>query len=169
MQEIFKDIKGYKGFYQISNLGRVKSLARKDIKGHNLKERILKPMLNTGGYYHVSLYNGNKKCCLIHQLVAECFLNHIPNRMKKVVDHIDCNKINNKLSNLRIVTQRENSDQKNLKSSSKHIGVRWNKERKKWRTRIWINEKNINLGYFSNELKASEAYEKALNHIHVCL
>ena len=72
------------------------------------------------------------------------------------------NKTNNKLDNLEIVTQRENSNQKHLKSSSKYIGVSWSKSRNKWVALIYLNGKHKNLGRFNDELEASKAYQKAL-------
>lgn len=63
MEEIWKDIKGYEGLYQISNLGKVKSLARTTVRRGNkyfLKEKILKPQLGGIGYYQVSLWKNKK-------------------------------------------------------------------------------------------------------------
>ena len=108
--EIFKDIKGYEGCYQVSNLGRVKSLHR-IVKRNNgnimtIKERILKP--RKGRYYNLKLRsNGNHKTYNVHFLVAQQFLNHIPKK-GMVIDHIDKNELNNKVENLRIITHREN-------------------------------------------------------------
>jgi len=157
--EEFKSIKGYKGIYKVSNLGRVKSLKFN-------KEKILKMSFATGGYCIVSLSkDGVVKMRTVHQLVAETFLGHTPCGMKLVVNHIDFDKTNNKVSNLEIVTSRENSNQKHLKSSSKYIGVSWNKPAKKWIANIWINGKKKNLGRFTNEIDASNAYQLKLSEI----
>ncbi len=158
MREIFKDIPGYEGLYQISDLGRVNSLKFN-------KQRILKIALDDGGYCIVSLYNLKQATLKIHKLVAIAFLNHVPCGHKTVVDHIDFDKTNNKLSNLRLITQRENSNQKQLKSTSKHIGVHWHKKSKKWKSEIWINGANAYLGCFKNEIDASNAYQKAKNKL----
>ena len=101
----------------------------------------------------------------VHQLVAESFLNHKRCGMKLVVNHIDFDKTNNKLDNLEIVTTRENTNQKHLKSYSNFTGVSWNKRANKWIASIKINNKNKYLGYYSNELEASKAYQKELLNI----
>ena len=76
MKEEFRNIKGYEGLYQISNLGKVKSLKRKLSDGRKLKEKILKPQTNNCGYLRVNLYKYRKmKSFLIHQLMAMAFLN----------------------------------------------------------------------------------------------
>lgn len=108
-EEIWKDIPGYIGQYKVSNYGRVRSLAREDSNGIRLRERILKPGRNVSGdgYYFVCLCkNGVAKNHQIHRLVVESFISPIPKGM--VVDHIDENKLNNRLDNLRIITNHEN-------------------------------------------------------------
>jgi hypothetical protein len=98
--EIWKSINGYDD-YQISNLGRVKSLK------YN-KERILKPFSNSDGYLTVELRKNKdeSKYCRIHNLIALAF---IPNPYNKsCIDHIDRNKTNNSINNLRWVTHQEN-------------------------------------------------------------
>lgn len=94
MDEIWKDIKGYEGLYQVSNLGRVKSLGNLQ----NKKEKLLKTNI-CNGYYAVYLYkNSKKKICLCHRLVAEAF---IPNpKNLPFVNHKDDNKLNNRMDNL---------------------------------------------------------------------
>ena len=165
MQENFRDIKGYEGSYQVSNLGRVKSLKRKNARGNIICERILKPIINQCGYYIVSLCNVKRKNYQIHQIEAIAFLNHVPCGYKLVVDHIDNNKLNNYLPNLRIITNRENTNRKHLKSSSKYVGIHWHKQRKKWQAQIYINGKLKHLGLFTDELKASKAYQIELNKL----
>lgn len=167
--EIWKDIPSYKNFYQVSNLGKVKSLERL-VKGkHNLrinKEKILKNRIDMHGYCVSVLFNGyNKKTYKIHQLVAMAFLNHIPCGHKLIVNHIDFNKQNNHIDNLEIITQRENANQKHIKSSSKYVGVSKYKLNNKWIAKIDINGKRKHLGYFINEYDAHLAYEKALKSI----
>jgi len=113
MKEIWKDIKGYEGQYQISNLGRVKSLARiqkiglRNIKIKPLKEIILKQSKSTSGYYQVCLCkNSVKKTHAIHKLVAKHFILNENN--KKQVNHIDGNKTNNFYKNLEWCSYHEN-------------------------------------------------------------
>jgi len=156
MEEIFKDIPNYEGVYQVSNLGNVKSF--------NLgKEIIKKQFYSPKGYLLVSLCKNNKsKHFRVHQLVAIAFLNHTRCGMEKVVNHINFNRADNRLDNLEVITQRENSNQKHLKSLSKYTGVNWNTKIKKWVAEIKIKYKKIHLGVFDCELEASKYYENAL-------
>lgn len=168
MKEIWKDIPEYEGYYQVSNLGNVKSVSRivyrKDGKIQTFKERILKPA-KSKNYLCVILYkNKIRKNIKVHQLVAMAFLNHIPCGHKIVVDHIDNDKLNNKVENLQLTTNRHNTS-KDKKGTSKYTGVCWRKARQKWRARIAINGKLKHLGYFENELDAHEAYQDKLKEI----
>ena len=109
MGEIWKDIPGYEGLYQVSNLGNVKSLFR--------YRRKLSIQTQPNGYKAVVLYkNGNKKFKLVHRLVAEAF---IPNPYKKpAVNHLDENRGNNVVSNLEWVTNKENQNYGNCMLNS---------------------------------------------------
>ena len=166
-EEIWKDIPNYEGFYQVSSFGNVKSLKREINRGNNIlpvQERLLRPANNVHGYYMVNLCkNGIQKTHKIHQLVAVTFLDHDINGMKSVVNHKDFNKLNNHVSNLEIVTQRENTSQKHLKSTSQYTGVCWDKHAKKWLSSIKIKGKSKHIGLFTSELEASRAYKKELN------
>ena len=157
--EFWKDVIGYEGLYEVSNLGRVKSLGNNKSK----KEKILKPGLNNAGYLRVVLSKNkirtNKS---VHQLVAESFLNHIPNGNNLVVDHINDNKLDNRVENLQIITQRKNAYKTQGKYSSKYKGVHWCNRKYKWVSKIWINGKRKFLGYFVNEQEAAAAYQNEL-------
>tara|TARA_R110000868_G_scaffold109145_3_gene297201 strand:+ start:2193 stop:2729 length:537 start_codon:yes stop_codon:yes gene_type:complete len=169
-KEIWKDIPNYEGHYQVSNLGRVKSLERQ-IKNnlgiiYTIRDRILKGALTSRGYINVILQkNCHKKGRSVHSLVAECFLNHKPNGSVSVVNHINFIKTDNKVQNLEIVTTRVNSNKKHLNSSSKHVGVSWYKSYNKWRTQIQVKDKIYHLGYFDCELAAAKAYQDKLKEI----
>jgi hypothetical protein len=111
MTEIWKDIKGYEGIYQISNLGRVKSLARIYKRGisdsYCQSEKIMAIKDNGKGYKLIILKTNNiQKNYYIHRLVAAAFIDEIPYKME--VNHLDGNKSNNKLSNLEILTRSDN-------------------------------------------------------------
>lgn len=101
--ENWKDIKGYEGFYQVSNLGRVRSLER-DVYCQNgivrhMEEKILVQCLCGDGYPLVNLCkNGKKKNMLVHRLVAEAFLQNPEN--KPMVNHKNENPLNNCVDNL---------------------------------------------------------------------
>jgi len=98
MQEIWKDIKGYEGLYQVSNYGRVKSLP-KNTKNQFKNGLLLTPILNNKGYYMIGLYK-NRKCkhYLISRLVAQTFIAN-PNNFP-MVNHKDENPKNNYVENL---------------------------------------------------------------------
>lgn len=110
MEEIWKDIEGYEGLYQVSNLGRVKSLERKCkvLNGYRtVNERIRSLNKNRYGYITVSLNKNNKtKICTIHRLVAIAFIENPENKIQ--VNHIDGDKSNNTVDNLEWVSQEEN-------------------------------------------------------------
>jgi hypothetical protein len=111
--EIWKDIEGFVGYYKISNIGNVKSVERivnySDNRLRIYNSAIIKSHICGRGYNVIKLTkNKSKKTFYIHQLVAMAFLNHKPNGNKIVVDHIDNNKNNNDLLNLRLLSNMEN-------------------------------------------------------------
>jgi hypothetical protein len=115
MKEIWKDVVGYKGLYQVSNLGKIKSLERTVCKKapRIVKERVLAigkliSYKNCPPYGVVSLWKNNKgKSFRVNRLVALTF-NNIDYNTKLEVNHIDFNTLNNNLDNLEIVTPKEN-------------------------------------------------------------
>ena len=110
-KEIWKDIEGYEGCYQVSNLGRVRSvdrtITRKDGVTVNVKGRVLSTPPNQDGYPHVNLHkDGQGNSQKVHRLVAKAF---IPNPQKnKEINHIDENKANNDIENLEWCTRKHN-------------------------------------------------------------
>lgn len=102
--EIWKDIKGYEGYYQISNLGGIKSFPR---NGTISTVYMLKPTLTKNGYYKVTLSKPNNTTyLLVHRIVAETFIPNPEN--KPEVNHIDGDKLNNCVDNLEWCTSKEN-------------------------------------------------------------
>jgi len=159
VEEIWKDVIGYEKLYQVSNLGRIKSLKYG-------KERILKGGVNSSLYLSVCFCKYNKqKSMNVHQLVAEAFLNHKIDGHKLVVDHINDDKLDNRLENLQIVTQRFNSYKTQEKYTSQYKGVCWNKKANRWYSRIRLNGKTKYIGSFENENEAGKAYQNKLKEI----
>jgi hypothetical protein len=110
-KEIWKEIKGYEGLYEVSNLGNVKSLerniVRKDGTNFYIAERILRPSKDRKGYLNIGLYKkGKSKNYKVHRLVAAAF---IPNPESKLeVNHINADKADNRVKNLEWATCKEN-------------------------------------------------------------
>lgn len=113
-KEIWKDIKGYEGLYQISNLGRVKSLERicfqSPLKKRKINEKIMKfDKSSKAGYIRISLNkDGNKKKYSVHRLVAQTFIPNPHNYPQ--INHIDENKQNNNINNLEWCTVKYNNN-----------------------------------------------------------
>ena len=133
-------------------------------KGQVLNNKTGKPAFGIVGvrYLRVSLaLNGRRKHCQAHHVVWFFEYGEWP---KSCLDHIDGNKVNNHHTNLRQVTHRENAQfyNKSRKTTSKYLGIYWNKKVKKWRSNIKVDARLIHLGYFDCELEAASAYDKAL-------
>jgi len=160
-KEVWVDVEGYDGDYQISDLGNVKSLKCN-------KEMILKTAISRHNYFILPLSNraGIRRTHRVHVLVAVAFKGHKPDgTMRLVVGHLDHDKLNNRADNLKITTQRENSSDWQTNCSSKHTGVGWHKPLNKWRACMEINGKTKHLGYFVEEIDASNAYQNKLKTI----
>lgn len=125
-EEVWKDVPGWEGLYQVSDRGRVKSLARDyticNVAVVHKQEALLKQHPGKFGYQLVELnYNGKAKCYPVHRLVAMAF---IPNPENKPhVDHIDTITSNNSVENLRWVTPKENVN--NPLTRDKRLAIEW--------------------------------------------
>lgn len=161
--EKWEDIKGYETWYQISNMGKVRSLPREesinnrwgDTTVRKIKGKILIQSKKDGKYKVVNLSKeGKTKSHYVHRLVASHFISLIQKGL--AVNHIDSNIDNNDLSNLEIITRRDNTYHGlvNKKYSSKFIGVHWNVARKKWIATIKIKGNKSYLGGFEKEIDA---------------
>jgi len=123
---------------------------------------------NNKSYYAVrvicSIYDTQ-----IYKLLLSRYIMDLDRGDKRVIDHINHDTLDNRRSNLRICTNRENLQNQKRKKlglcSSKYVGVCWSKSKKKWCSRIKLNNKRIHLGLFSTELEASKIYQKACKEI----
>jgi hypothetical protein len=163
--KIWKDIFGFEGLYQISNYGNVKS-CRRYVNFRFGKRLVFEKLLSLGkdkdGYLIAVLcQDGIKKTVKIHRLVANAFIDKIED--KDIVNHIDSNKSNNVVSNLEWVSSLENSchSKSKFKSSSKYIGVSYNKKYRIFIANICLNGKNIYLGSFKTE---EDAYNRRCDY-----
>lgn len=104
VNEIWRDIKNYPN-YQVSSMGNVKRLSNNKTR----KEKILRHLKDRGGYLYINLWeNGKVKHYRVHRLVAEAFIPN-PNNLPQI-DHINTNKSDNRVENLKWVTQKENNN-----------------------------------------------------------
>jgi hypothetical protein len=160
--ETWKDIPGYKGLYQVSDQGQVKSLKRLVKNGHGerqVKEKILKSRPNKQGHIRINLNkNGEYKEFNVHKLVQLAFLT------PGIIDHINRDRADNRLVNLRVVTHRQNClntiRNKYLPGAQKN-----NSKTSPWKSQMRINGVQENLGSFKTELEAHQAYLDRLEEI----
>lgn len=112
--QIWKEIKGYEGLYEISNYGEVRSLDRCIVKSNGVKQhkkgRMMVPVKNSDGYLIIKLSkNKKRKSIAVHRLVAEAFIDYPADESKVYeVNHIDCNRENNNVDNLEWITHIDN-------------------------------------------------------------
>lgn len=167
MEELWKQVKDYEGYYEVSTFGRVKSLKRPRCPS----ERILKTRIDKEGYERCSLSkNGKTLLTTVHRIVAFAFLDYPKNdRTNYVPDHINGIKSDNTPENLRFVTHRFNCSvgfKKNKESfSSIYAGVSKNQKSGKWVSAIRIGGKTKYLGLFKNEIDAANAYQTELSKL----
>ena len=157
MVEQYKIIKDFEN-YSVSNLANIKN---------NKTGKILKPCIDTHGYYRVNLRNdGNTYAKKIHKLVAEYFIANPYN--KNCVDHVDNNKLNNNINNLRWATYQENNMNSKLRSNntSNYKGVIFDKQRNKYMAYVSINGKFKHLGRFDNIEDAVHARVKKAKEVY---
>ena len=148
INEEWKLINGYE-FYSVSNYGRVRN---------DKTHRILKACIDGSGYYHVVLYKDKKsKSMNVHRLVANTFIDNPEG--KRCIDHINNDRLDNKVANLRYATYTENQQNALMRkdNTSNVKGVYFEKNAKKWRAQITIDGIQIHLGYFKNIEDAKKA------------
>jgi len=149
--EVFKEVPKYPN-YLVSNYGNVFSI--------HSKKKLKQMLIKKSGYLVVNIYKDKRQeSFLVHQLVAITFLQHKRCKQHRVVDHKDGNKQNNKLDNLQIISQRENSVKDKLKPNSGVTGVYWSTQNKKWQVRPRVCGKKVLIGYFDCKEQAGNVYK----------
>lgn len=159
-EEIWKDIPGYSGRYQASNLGRIRStdrtILKKDGVTESYKGKILKPFMSTGGYLYITIAKELNKFCprRLHRVIAETFIPN-PNNLPQV-NHINENRTDNRVSNLEWCTNSYNTNyghciEKSAMARMNHSSL--SKE---------INQYDLNGNYLNSYPSAAEA-ARALN------
>lgn len=155
-QEVWLPIKAYPN-YEASSRGRIRNI---------ITNKELKQKAGFGGYPSVILSkNGHRNFCRVHRLICSAFKPNPAN--KPCVDHIDNNKLNNHIHNLRWVTHSQNimNKSKHCNNSSGVTGVSWHIRLKKWVARITIDGITKNLGTFTSITKAKRARIAAVNKL----
>jgi hypothetical protein len=153
---------------EVTKCGRVKRIRVDWMKRKTpIGEVDLNKLKHTFGYKNIGIQikNDKQKKVQIQQLIASAFLDYKWNGNTLVVDHIDSNKENNNLENLRVITNRENCSKERTIKSGLPVGVSYWKRDNNYFSRIYINKKSIHLGYFKTIQEASNAYQNKLKEI----
>ena len=130
-------------------------------RGHSVKVGDIAGTLKSHGYICVGInYNSYRA----HRLIFLMHKGYLP----KTIDHINGDKLDNRIENLRAATvgQNQHNRKTNANNTSGYKGVSWNKALKKWTARITLERKNIHLGYFANVEEAAEVVRKAREELH---
>lgn len=148
----WKPVRGYEGLYSVSNYGSV--IGEK-------KGRRLIPSIDYKGYLVFHLYkDGRRQNKKGHRLVAEAFLPN-PDNLPEV-DHIDTDRKNNKLDNLRWASGSSNTRNRDVcrESASQYNGVYFDTRSSKWYSRVQLYDELVNLGTFIKETEAAKAFNE---------
>tara|TARA_R110000744_G_scaffold147914_1_gene260955 strand:- start:108 stop:617 length:510 start_codon:yes stop_codon:yes gene_type:complete len=153
----FKLIELFNNKLKVFENGKVLTLGKRMNKGEYYE---MKGGISNKGYKCLQLcFEGKYKKYLVHRIIALTFLNLDFEDKKQIIDHKNRDKLDNQVSNLRVVSYQQNNFNRNYKGYSK--------ERNKYRARIFVNGKKISLGTYETEAEASNAYQQAklIHHI----
>jgi hypothetical protein len=131
----------------------------RELKSPYWKECSDKPI--SRGYAQVSVLGAMRKYHRICWLLAH---GSIDDGLS--IDHIDGNRTDNRLCNLRLGTSRENQQNLRCHRNGNLVGATWSKRNEKWQAKIQINGKDKHLGYFQTELEAHEAYNQSIKELY---
>lgn len=165
MKEIWKDIKGYEGKYQVSNMGRVRSLDRIDRAGAKRKGQILKPNIESNGYVRVHLADGkgyNRES--VHRLVAEAFVER-KSGTDNIVNHLDNNPSNNRADNLEWTTYKGNMQWAAKQGRMKGCPANLKKAQESKRIPVIAIDANGNRTWFESQVEAGKTLGVGAGHI----
>ena len=159
VNEDFIDVSEFNGAYKISSYGRLLSLPR----GRKNKPTLSIGFTSSNGYLTTRLKHlGHNKTTTIHSLVAREFIDSDYTSKGLFVDHIDRDKFNNKLDNIRLVTRRENNSNN---GNPNMLGTTYIKSSGKWQASIRTGSKSTYLGRYNTEQEAHDAYMDELESI----
>lgn len=168
--EIWKDVPNYEDLFKINQFYHVvrKQKSSKNSRGNTFRlfpEKIREYKIGNHGYYIIKFRIGdNYKSLLKHRLVWEYHNGKIPDN--HIIHHIDENKLNNDISNLKCINKREHMhEHKYSIYQSQYIGIDYDKRGKKWLARICFKNRKIRLGLYKLEIDAHNAYQNALKLI----
>ncbi len=168
MKESWVPIRGFEDAYMISNYGRVKSLDRYVTNPFNIsKKRLIKGSYKKAyitkrvGYFAYDLHKNNKRYkTYAHQLAYDAFLPMIRVGSGLQVDHIDDNPLNNRIDNLQLLTNRENTS-KGRRCTERNLPVGVVFAKGKFKATIYFKGKTYQLGTYKTQQNASITYQKA--------
>ncbi len=169
--EQWRPVVGYETSYEVSSFGAVRSLGRKVNSwcgGRMTKTKTMKPKVGNSGYYEVHLAKQGKYAYfLVHRLIAEAF--GLFENGKPLVDHINGNKLDNRIENLRAVTVQENTQNQRkaaARSRTGFLGVSFERQTGKFKACIGNNGRYTTLGRFTTPEAAHAAYVDAKRRMH---
>ena len=154
LQEVFEFVNG--------ELWRKECVRSSD--GLKYPRKMIKNVANTSGGYCLVWFKD--KALKYHRIIWTLLNGDIPEGMQ--IDHIDGDRLNNNVNNLRLVSSRGNGQNRIGHRNGKLVGCTYCKQNRKWKAQIKVNGKQKYLGLFDTEQEAHEAYLKALKEIEQC-